>query len=796
MRLPSHPLFRMPACLLWLLPLLVVQLLFMQFDIVGTLGWYAVTSVLVVLAFPDLFTSVWFGISVLASLFIYSSIGSAGVPISFAIWEPATWVNLREIRGLEMTEFEWFHWWPFKTIVTILCLNMATVTLLRIPLTILSVGVWSIHSGVIMMVLGSVVYFSNKVEGDVLISRCRVVIEAQNQEPVSMVVTPNNSIVVGDTSYSISNINPYWELKSGDDAGQVAYAVSISVQNPTGSFTRQMIVGYPEYTEDMIRTDDPAQPMSRAIKAIGRALVDESLIMHLEPDEKDRFYITQSGALYIRELSTQGIPLSPWTERAIENLPRFNDYIADGEDVWLPGDSTPKLHPLSLGVPPTSEDDPIDQDMTIRSYLRYAYMDSRVVAGGETLFPVAWITLHRNDATTQSIQLFAFDQKLNTADSSIMSFEWVGSDVERLEIEQSMVPKLEATIHGSQYELVLTNTQEYSQIGDTDYSYRVKSIQNNLNIGGNQISLAEIDIQHGEASWTRWVFDNSKLNRDVTEDISHDSAKFLDSNITMKYEPGGAPITIVGGQSDGSLVILTSLAGERPTSKSTEIGSPVLLTENISITLDRIEPYTRRITRPAIVPRFQRDPAASNSFSMVLVDIQNEAGASSAWLQYHPYPFRSQTDVVRRFEYRPTTLMLRNKRIVEIIFSRRSHALPSPVILDRFEVDSHLGGFSGRTSSILNWRSVVKFLDGTDKPMAISVNDPKQYQDYWFFQSQWDPPDATSAGLNYTVLGIGNRHGVLVMLLGCCLAVSGMIWAFFVKPMIKRRRQQNREVAA
>ena len=28
------------------------------------------------------------------------------------------------------------------------------------------------------------------------------------------------------------------------------------------------------------------------------------------------------------------------------------------------------------------------------------------------------------------------------------------------------------------------------------------------------------------------------------------------------------------------------------------------------------------------------------------------------------------------------------------------------------------------------------------------------------------------------------------MLLGCCLSVLGMIYAFYVKPVIKRRRQQ------
>ena len=790
MKLPSHPVFHFPTSLVWLLPLLIVQLLFLQFGEFGTLWWYIATSPFVVLAIPNAFTSVWFGVSVLATLFVYCSIGSAGVPVSFAIWEPATWVNLREIRGLEMTEFEWFHWWPFKVLVTILCLNMATVTLLKIPLNILSVGVWTIHCGVIMMVLGSVVYFSNKVEGDVLISRCRVIIEIPNAEPISMVVTPNNSVTVGDTSYSISNINPNWELMSGDDAGQAAYAVSVSIVSPTESFTRQLISGYPQYTEDVIRTDDPTQPMARAIKAIGRALVDEELVMRLESDPKDRFYLTQSGALYIRELSPQGIPLSEWAERPIENLPRFNDYIAKSDDVWMASNTIPPLHPLEIDVPSTTAGDPIGLPITIRSYLRYAYMDTRIVAGGGMQFPVAWFTLRKNDAVEQSIRLFAFEPALNTSEASIMAFEWVGSDSERLEIEQSMVPKLEATIHGVTYDLTLANAQEFSSIGDTDYSFRVKSIQNNLNISEKQISLAEIELQRGDTTWLRWVFDNSDLNRDVIEDAEHKDAKFIDTDIAMSYQPGGAPITVVGGQQDGSLVLLTSLAGEPPTSRKITLGLPVALTDEITITLDRIEQFTTRLTRPAVIPQIQRDPVASNAYSMVLIDIPTDDGASSAWLQYHPYPFGSIADVVRRFEYKPTTLLLKNNKIIEVLFSRRSQALPAPIALDRFEVDSHLGGFSGRTSSILNWRSIVQIHDDKSDTMSVSVNEPKQYQGYWFFQSQWDPPDPTSAGLNYTVLGVGNRHGVFIMLLGCCFSVSGMIWAFFVKPMIKRKRQQ------
>jgi len=41
------------------------------------------------------------------------------------------------------------------------------------------------------------------------------------------------------------------------------------------------------------------------------------------------------------------------------------------------------------------------------------------------------------------------------------------------------------------------------------------------------------------------------------------------------------------------------------------------------------------------------------------------------------------------------------------------------------------------------------------------------------------------------VLGVGNRVGVHVQLAGCCIAVLGMIYAFYVKPVIKRRRQDE-----
>jgi len=87
--------------------------------------------------------------------------------------------------------------------------------------------------------------------------------------------------------------------------------------------------------------------------------------------------------------------------------------------------------------------------------------------------------------------------------------------------------------------------------------------------------------------------------------------------------------------------------------------------------------------------------------------------------------------------------------------------------------------------------------------MQVSVNSPIEHNGLWYFQAQWDPPEAPSSqndrgsrGLNYTVLGVGNREGVWIQLAGCIIAVLGMIYAFYVKPILIRRRSERARLAA
>ena len=59
-------------------------------------------------------------------------------------------------------------------------------------------------------------------------------------------------------------------------------------------------------------------------------------------------------------------------------------------------------------------------------------------------------------------------------------------------------------------------------------------------------------------------------------------------------------------------------------------------------------------------------------------------------------------------------------------------------------------------------------------------------QSWLFYQNQWDPE-----GQKFTVLGVGNRPAITTMIVGCCLIVLGTLYAFYAKPLIVRRMKAN-----
>jgi hypothetical protein len=112
--------------------------------------------------------------------------------------------------------------------------------------------------------------------------------------------------------------------------------------------------------------------------------------------------------------------------------------------------------------------------------------------------------------------------------------------------------------------------------------------------------------------------------------------------------------------------------------------------------------------------------------------------------------------------------------------------LPMPVALklQKFDMIPYPGG-QGTTGMFRDFRSTLVMTDaaGQSETAEASLNSPIYYNhgSWIFFQAGYDPDGQSST------IGVGNRPGVGIMLLGCIMIVSGFLYAFYVKPIVIRR---------
>ena len=78
-------------------------------------------------------------------------------------------ITIRRLPGLEMSELEFYNWWPLRLILLMFVANMIIATLRRIEFNFKNIGVLTVHTGIITIAIGSVYYNGLKKEGDTLL---------------------------------------------------------------------------------------------------------------------------------------------------------------------------------------------------------------------------------------------------------------------------------------------------------------------------------------------------------------------------------------------------------------------------------------------------------------------------------------------------------------------------------------------------------------------------------------------------------------------------------------------------
>ncbi|MBX3357942.1 MAG: hypothetical protein KF745_05895 [Phycisphaeraceae bacterium] len=77
--------------------------------------------------------------------------------------------TLRRIPGMEMSELEFYAWWPLRVVLLLFVVNMVVATVRRIEFIFPNIGVLTVHTGIVTIALGSIFYQGAKQEGDMLL---------------------------------------------------------------------------------------------------------------------------------------------------------------------------------------------------------------------------------------------------------------------------------------------------------------------------------------------------------------------------------------------------------------------------------------------------------------------------------------------------------------------------------------------------------------------------------------------------------------------------------------------------
>lgn len=100
----------------------------------------------------------------------YEPATGEGVRLFASFVEEYKATTIRRLPAFEMTELEFYSWWPMKLLLIAFVINMTTATIRRIEFRFVNLGVLTVHSGIIIIALGSVYYSSVKTEGDTLLA--------------------------------------------------------------------------------------------------------------------------------------------------------------------------------------------------------------------------------------------------------------------------------------------------------------------------------------------------------------------------------------------------------------------------------------------------------------------------------------------------------------------------------------------------------------------------------------------------------------------------------------------------
>jgi hypothetical protein len=627
--------------------------------------------------------SVWFGIITMVLIGLYIALGS-GMP---------------SVRAhFEMSDLEFFSTWPLKVLIGLLVANLSVVTFTRIPLTPPRYGVWGVHCGIILLILGMGVYYNRKIEGQIIIPIGQTVTRFYDNESRMLYVRVNGRDICGHTLPGLPRFGTYSQQDGNAD------------------------------------------------------YLSEHGLANLVPTYRGKPLAEMLG---IKDLGIDLVGYYPYA-RIVEN------FSEDGDQTGLKF----TVNAPHMGITQTQYllcDDPNHSQSVVGS------SDVRVIPFGSA---------DGLGSVAESAQ------RIHTLDITLPNFH------EQL----SVVP-------GRKYEL-----------GKTGYALAMEGYDSNWPaMDGQRVKLITLMITRPGGTFRRQIImgrdepTDWKLNMPGTGPMGQRQTASLDENLQIRYTFAD-PFHLSPDQNIERHTILTltgskaftdvCVAADRApvvTQIANGVGNLEMALGSMRMKVDVALKNDLQLSQEVqAVPAKERtrEGGQSGAFQVLLAKVH-----SGDWSKVIAVPFTQFAEEPGVTWTAGNVSLPGTSAELELQLSNQFRPLPAAITLDKFELDHYPGGDD--TSMVQrDFKSYLTIEDLTNGQFTRDVahmNHPVYYAsgDWLFFQAAWD-----AEGQRWTILGIGNRPGVWTMIGGCCLIFVGLMYAFYLKPVIVRRMKANAIAAA
>ncbi len=528
----------------------------------------------------------------------------------------------------------------------------------------------------------------------------------------------------------------------------------------------------------------------------------------------DHFYDTTDRSLYVR---LNGVNVG---QHILYTLPRFHEYTAElGNTSQLDGSDLHDIVPtVSMRDPQTGElaqrtlaqefQLPAPLKLDIVGYWPYAQIESKYVEDPKATDAGVKITL-TNPHTGQGAEEWLVASDPQNSRKSIPGMELEHRNVAdaalvaKLKESAGEAHKIEVKVGDFAQTLTVQPGKSYP-LGKTGYTLAIENFNPAFPaMDGQMVEVLTMMVTTPTQTFRRQLIPGRavtdwKLNVEGAGPMGKRQTKPLDDDLLTTYTFED-PFHLQPNQEDEKHTLITTAGGgivdihtglkQPPEIKDAPTGSGKITLaiqgEPWTMQFDRRD-HVQRIDRVVPVPKVQQEGSISQAGAAQVLQVRVTMGDWSK-LAYVPFADEPYETIWNG----PSIALPGSSARLELQLGNRRRQLPAKITLKSFELVHYPGG-SGLKGPFRDFKSTIVVTDPTGNiapyTAVAHMNNPVHFDNgrWAFFQAAWDPQ-----GQRWTVLGVGSRPGVWIMVTGCIMMGVGLIYAFYLKPVIIRNMKRK-----